>query len=684
MSDRDRQVHVLGWEKWRAGWIDQTGTATGKTLTRVGKPPSGSPIVNQTHTLRPLDSNANGVKMVAIELADGLHYTAEYRRRQDLDAALPDEGVVLVKANDRINQGEGPAIVQESPVTLGNLDDAPFVTAVPRNRFNDLGSGVDVEVTSITPAQAQIRLNYEVPATQNDVFVAPHDDRWETVDIWVDAPDLSLDLEADPRTVRTANEKPVIGFVNHVAGRVRNLGRADATNLEVELEILEPWGTGGTWRSLKVDTVPLLQGQDTNPSHDYVIVANWTPTAGEHTCVKLRVRTVPNDVNPANNETQENIHEFVTEPGSPYDPVISRFQFENPYNETLPILFRLDGLPADWSYLLAPERPTLAAGATGSGQITLQPPEGAPLCSREEITLTAWVPRVDTLKRLGGLTLAVELKNAAEVTAETRTECKPVRGRLYTAVAADAAYAGGLDGGGGFAACRLVTRGCTDPGLPNTQIAIGYSAPDGGTAVRYVVTDEAGCYVDVIPGAAAGLWQADVVLEEEDCRAGDRVSTRPVLVPIGFGRARYLGVFSGGNWPLDGLDDYSPSFTFSAQVEWPLSGRLRLGTQIGYHAFDAEPSAGVDNLGFTNVSAIARWLAGGTAIRPFALVGAGGYHADGHWDPGLEAGVGFEVPLTDSVSLAAGVTAHSVDQSARDGREPRWMDAYLGFFVALP
>lgn len=674
-----QQVHVLGWEKWRAGWIDETGSATGETLTRVAKPPVASPIFGLTHTLRPLDSNDNGQKMVVIELADGLHFTAEYRRQQNLDSMLPDAGVLLTKVNDRIPLGEGPAIVLESPVagTAGDLADAPFVLTPARNVFTDVSTGVRVEVIEVIdvdPAQAQIRLDYAVPSTQNDVFVEPPNDQWVTADIWVDAPNVALELEPDPRTVQGANERPVTGRLNKVIGRIRNSGPADATNFEVELEILEPWGTDGPWRSLKVKTVPLLQAQTINPSADVLIEAEWWPTGDVHTCVRLRVRAVANDGNTTNNETQENIHEFVSSPSSPYAPVTSRFQIENPYEETVPVLFRLDGLPAGWTKVVTPERPVLAPREVATAQITLQPPNGAPLCTREEITLTAYTPRVDTLKRIGtGISLAVELKSPAALTVETLVQCdqRPIR------LSEDS---GGFD----LAFCRLETRGCTDPGLPNTEVAIVYTRPDGSTAVRYVTTDEAGCFVDLQPGEAPGLWQVGAVLEEEDCRAGARTPVNPVFVPLGFGRFRRLGVFTGGNWPADDLDDHSAAFMFAAQLEWPLTSSASLGVQVGYHAFDAHPPAGVDNLGFTNLSAVARWVGAGTVLRPFAQVGIGGYHESGVWDPGFQLGGGIEVPVTQAVSLASGITAHRVNRNAKDGTDPTWVDAYLGFFVALP
>jgi len=364
MSDRDNNVHVLGWEKWRTGWIDETGTATGKTMIRVAKPPVATPIVDQDYTISAMDSDADTVKMVAIEIGDRLHYTAEYRRRQNLDSALPDtgNGVVILKANDYINFGEGPAIIQESNITAGDLSDAPFTSTAPRDVFDDVGSGVNITVLSTNADEATIRLDYAVPPTENDVYVLPHD-RWKAEDIWIDAPDLTGNFEADPLTVIDANELPVVGEVNKVYGRVRNQGNADATNFEVHLDIREPWGAGGPFRNLNVETVFLLQGQGTNSDAYFLISADWEPVGDVHSCVKLTVYGVPNDNNPDNNWTQENFSVFDTTAGSPFEPVTSRFEVENPYDELITVFFKLDGLPSSWSYTFSPERLSDAAAA---------------------------------------------------------------------------------------------------------------------------------------------------------------------------------------------------------------------------------------------------------------------------------------------------------------------------------
>lgn len=165
MSDRDTDVHPLGWEKWRAGWIDQTASA-GKSVERVAKPPVASPIVNRTFTISPSDSDADGLKAVAIEVSDDLHSVVEYRRPQNLDADLPDAGVIISRTNERIPQGEGPVILTESGVTAGDLSDASHTTAAARSTFTDTGYGVTLAVTSITEAEAVVRLDHAVPPSR--------------------------------------------------------------------------------------------------------------------------------------------------------------------------------------------------------------------------------------------------------------------------------------------------------------------------------------------------------------------------------------------------------------------------------------------------------------------------------------------------------------------------------------
>jgi hypothetical protein len=678
MGDRDNMVHILGWEKWRANWLDETGTATGKTLTRILKPVYSSPIVNQIHTLLPLDLNNNGKKMLAIEAGDRLHYTVEYRRRQNLDAALPDEGVLIVKANDYVKQGEGAAIVQESNVTAGNLTDATFILNATRNIFNDVGSGINVEVTSITPNQADIKINYQVPATQNDVYVNTYDDRWVTEDIWIDAPDLAGHFEANPLTVKDANEKPVIGQLNKVYGRVRNKGHADATNFEVQLGINTPWGPDGPWVTLRVETVALIQGQDHMSDDYYIISGDWTPASGEHSCVQLTVTGVANDINTGNNWTQENISEFVTSPGSPYAPVISSFRVENPYNETLPIFFKVDGIPASWSYSLTPDRLVIPSKGVGNVQITIQPNQAAPLCSNEQVTISAYVPQVDALSRLGAITLQIDLKNKGSIDQKSWMDCtentekdmkEPRNGTVLT---------------GNFRKCVIQTQGCTDPKMPNTQVAVVYTAPDGTKAVHYVTTDENGCYVDMVSAGEPGEWQTQVVLPEADCRAGSQTTPQKLVNPgsgVWIGPWRYFISF-GPNFPLSQFNtNYNPGFSLNAGVERLIRPKTYLAFIAGYHKFFGQSQ----DQHFIQTSINARYIYKEMPkYYAYLNAGTGAYKPlQGNVSLGFNIGTGITWKMTQKLGIDLNTDLHYLNLNGSSSNQATFLDFQLGIVWSL-
>jgi hypothetical protein len=173
---------------------------------------------------------------------------------------------------------------------------------------------------------------------------------------------------------------------------------------------------------------------------------------------------------------------------------------------------------------MSPQRLVIPAIGVGDAQVTIQPHDAAPVCSSEEITVNAYTPRVDTLKQLGGITLNIGLKNPLNVTAKTYLQCGAIddkyQQRLTHSVKRQTA-------------CAIYTEGCTDPGLPNTQVAVVYTAPDGTKQVRYVTTDANGCFLDILSVADQGLWQTQVVVEEIDCREDAKTPKTPVDVGAG-------------------------------------------------------------------------------------------------------------------------------------------------------
>jgi hypothetical protein len=116
---------------------------------------------------------------------------------------------------------------------------------------------------------------------------------------------------------------------------------------------------------------------------------------------------------------------------------------------------------------------------------------------------------VDTLKQLGAITLQIGLKNKVEINAKTSIRC----GRIDPKASVRLAQTSLFD-----QSCEMTTQGCTTPPQPNMQVAVIYTAPNGTKQVRYVTTDENGCYSDIVTVANPALWGIQVVLEETDCR----------------------------------------------------------------------------------------------------------------------------------------------------------------------
>jgi hypothetical protein len=150
----------------------------------------------------------------------------------------------------------------------------------------------------------------------------------------------------------------------------------------------------------------------------------------------------------------------------------------------------------------------------------------------------------------------------------------------------------------------------------------------------------------------------------------------------------YIGASAGGAFPVGSMQNrFKPGFMFSGQIERGLNANSRLGLQIGYHSFADKliGPAGVpfDRLKVTNVSGYARFLASTGSVRPFGLVGLGGYHYRSSWHFGVQTGAGLEFPITNRFSITTGGTFHFVNSTPPTG-PVRWVDANVGFMFRIP
>ncbi len=150
------------------------------------------------------------------------------------------------------------------------------------------------------------------------------------------------------------------------------------------------------------------------------------------------------------------------------------------------------------------------------------------------------------------------------------------------------------------------------------------------------------------------------------------------------GGAWVFGVLAGEGWPLGGLRDrYDPTSQFGGFLERELGGSVRLGLEAGYHTFGAKPPAApADSLGVTELSLGGRWLGSGS-LRPYALLGLGGYHTLGTWKLGAELGAGLDLRIAPRVSLVTGATFHSVAAPTPAVGRLEWIDASLGLSIGF-
>ncbi|MEO3976147.1 M6 family metalloprotease domain-containing protein [Streptomyces sp. CAU 1734] len=132
---------LLGWHKWKLGWLDSTqiACAAGRGTTE--------------HTLTPL-ARAGGSKMVIVPLTADSGYAVEVRTRGGNDDAICRPGVLIYRVHGDVDTGHGPVTVADSerdsggctrrPNVHAELSDAPYQ---PGQSFTDRANGIEITVT---------------------------------------------------------------------------------------------------------------------------------------------------------------------------------------------------------------------------------------------------------------------------------------------------------------------------------------------------------------------------------------------------------------------------------------------------------------------------------------------------------------------------------------------------------
>ncbi|MCX5265313.1 M6 family metalloprotease domain-containing protein [Streptomyces sp. NBC_00199] len=132
---------LLGWHKWKLGWLDASQIACAATPGTTEYP------------LTPL-ARAGGPKLVFVPLSARTGYAVEMRARGGNDEAVCRPGVLVYKVDADVDTGMGPVTVYDShpdsggctrsPNVHAELSDAPFA---PGQTFKDPKRGIRITVT---------------------------------------------------------------------------------------------------------------------------------------------------------------------------------------------------------------------------------------------------------------------------------------------------------------------------------------------------------------------------------------------------------------------------------------------------------------------------------------------------------------------------------------------------------
>lgn len=131
---------LLGWHKWKLGWLDGTQV---NCVTTPG---------TTEYTLTPL-ARPGGAKLLFVPLSGRTGYAVELRTRGGNDETVCRPGVLIYKVDADVDTGMGPVKVYDSqrdsggctrsPNVHAELSDAPFA---PGEQFRDLRKGVRIQV----------------------------------------------------------------------------------------------------------------------------------------------------------------------------------------------------------------------------------------------------------------------------------------------------------------------------------------------------------------------------------------------------------------------------------------------------------------------------------------------------------------------------------------------------------
>lgn len=422
-------VHPLALSKAFVPWM-----SPGAGVRFVPRP---SGIFDETINLAPQSVLAAGeVGVIALGLTPGItdfideqHFVVIEARRNDLgnfDMSLPGSGVLVYRYDTDIPQGQAPILLSDARPLTSTLADAPLEVGVPALSF---GFGVTVSVPRSLGTDGRagwaVHVRHAPSATSDVGFTVP-EIPWENPDIWVDSPANGQVM--DPTMAVRTDEQPLPDQMNFIYAEVHNYGDLPAYDVEVEFALSDPLNTfGGEDQFLHHDSVLV---REIPARGTFKVRTAWTPAASDdpHRCVQVRLRRLVADQNRGNDFAQRNLAVQVstmdglapTGSGSASGSsggmrsVQLPMVFRNTSGTAMRVYYRVNGVPDDWSAGLDADTDDVLPGVQVQRTIKVQPADKAALCTSTPVRVSAWARSIDTLERLGGTTLQVDVREPVE------------------------------------------------------------------------------------------------------------------------------------------------------------------------------------------------------------------------------------------------------------------------------
>lgn len=316
---------------------------------------------SQTYTLvahGPTQNTDSSRKhLIRIAVGGGVFYYLEVRQRMDPASGLFDTDIPVSGANN------GGLLVTKVFVDQVNVNqELRFVTLLHDVVTQDVGAIIEdparaLTITvnsvaqtnplalSVTAAWAQtiaddVDGTFDLRLTQTSV-------PWVSDDIWVDRqPFGTITNETDGNgNIVATREKPRPGEINKLFGQVFNSGPDATTNVKLTYYAITPPGVGdnGAWAPIGTRTLPAIAAS--SAASDSI---NWTPTVGEHTCLKVFASPQFGEITAGNNQCQENVFYFAPAASSPPEPVRMTIAVRNPLDVESPMLLTTMNVPTGY------------------------------------------------------------------------------------------------------------------------------------------------------------------------------------------------------------------------------------------------------------------------------------------------------------------------------------------------